>query len=344
MTAFIAVAVLLALAALAFLLPPLLVASPAEAPAGPPERAFALALGLLCPLLAAGTYFATGTPSVLAPREAEQRDPSSAHTITPEQINAMVSRLAARLKDNPDDGSGWAMLARSYTAISRFQDALTAFEQAATRLPRDAQLLADYADVAAMAQGRRLQGRPEAIIARALEADPNNLKALSLSGTAAFERGDYAGSIAQWRRVLALVPADSPVARSVRGSIADAERRSGGGPVLEGRVRLAKALAAQVRPDDTVFVYARAAEGGRIPLAMQRARVRDLPLAFRLDDSMAMNPQARLSSASRVVVVARVSRSGSATVQPGDLEGLSAVLEPSARGLEVEISAPASSP
>src|SRR5262249_27649363 len=196
-----------------------------------------------------------------------------------------------------------------------------AYEQAVQRLPNDSRLLADYADVAAMAQGRRLQGKPETLIERALAADPRNAKALSLSGTVAFEKGDYAGAIAHWRKILALVPAGSDAERSVRASIADAERRGNIATVgIDGRVELERSLAGQVNPDDTVFIFARV-PGERMPLAMLRRRAAELPLAFRLDDNAAMSPTAKLSDAKEVVIVARLSRSGQAQAA-GRLRGL----------------------
>jgi len=102
-------------------------------------------------------------------------------------------------------------------------------------------------------------------------------------------------------------------------------------------VRLAPALAAQARPDDTVFVFARAAEGSRMPLAIVRKQVRDLPFAFTLDDAMAMAPAARLSRFPKVVVDARVSKSGQAQPSAGDLAGRSAVVANNASGVVVEI-------
>jgi cytochrome c-type biogenesis protein CcmH len=205
------------------------------------------------------------------------------------------------------------------------------------RLPNDSRLLADYADVAAMAQGRRLQGKPEALIARALAADPRNVKALSLAGTLAFEKGDYAGAIEKWRSILALVPAGSDAERSLRASIADAERRGNIATVaIEGRVELERALLGQVKPDDTVFIFARL-PGERMPLAMLRRKAAELPLAFRLDDNAAMSPAARFSDAKEVVIVARVSRSGQAQPQAGDLEGSSARTRPGASGVVVKI-------
>lgn len=221
MTFFAIMAVLLIAGGLAFLVPPVW-------SAGRSARVLAWTLAIAFPTLASAIYLAAGTPASL--RTAAATVPGSAsapHPMTQAQVHAMVERLAAKLRQAPHDGEGWHMLGRSYASLGRYQDSLLAYERAVERLPADAQLLADFADVAAMAQGRRLQGLPETIVARALQADANNIKALSLAGTAAFEKGDFGAAAGRWRRILALVPPESDIARSVRASIADAERRAG---------------------------------------------------------------------------------------------------------------------
>ena len=107
---------------------------------------------------------------------------------------------------------------------------------------------------------------------------------------------------------------------------------------VSGTVRLAPALASKAAPTDTVFIFARPASGPRIPLAVLRKQVRDLPAAFRLDDSMAMAPTSKLSDHPQVVVGARISKSGQPAAQPGDLEGLTAPVKLGASGIAVVIS------
>jgi cytochrome c-type biogenesis protein CcmH len=139
------------------------------------------------------------------------------------------------------------------------------------------------------------------------------------------------------------------MAASVRDSIADAEKLAGGKAAapaakaatapagISGTVRLAPGFAAKATPEDTVFIFARAAEGPRVPLAVMRKQVRDLPATFTLDDSMAMTPAAKLSDHAQVVVGARVSSTGNPAAQPGDLEGYSAPLAPGASGVQITI-------
>lgn len=300
------------------------------------RRGIAIALGAAIPLCAVALYFAVGNPQALAPRPPGDAA-DAAHGITPQQIEAMVERLAARMRSEPGNAEGWVMLARSYRVLRRFGEAAEAYATAVKLVPDDAQLLADYADMLATAQGGRLRGEPEKLIVRALQIDAKNLKALALAGTVAFEKKDYAGAARFWERMLPLVPGDSDDARSIQANVdearslagrgvagrampADATARKGG---LRGVVRLSPELAARVAPTDTVFIFARASEGPPMPLAVLRKQARELPVAFALDDSMAMAPGMSLSKFPRVTVGARVSKAGSATPQPGDLQGVS---------------------
>ncbi len=322
-----------------------------EAPAQSPRRAraAALALGLAVPICALAVYVAVGNPRALLPQAAEG---GNQHGLSAQQFEALVSRLAARLKDNPEDAEGWMMLGRSYAVLGRFGEASEAYAKAAVRMPRDAQLLADYADALAMAQGRTLQGEPEKIILRALAIDPDNVKALLLAGTAAFNRNDPLAAIRHWERALRVLPEESDMVQRVQASIAEARSlgatpdgkaqvakraQAQRGSRVSGVVRLAPELAGRVAPGDTVFIFARAAEGPRMPLAILRKRGSDLPAEFALDDSMAMAPQMKLSAFARVVIGARVSKSANASPQPGDLQGLSAPVKVGAKSVSVVI-------
>jgi cytochrome c-type biogenesis protein CcmH len=294
-------------------------------------RRLAWTLGAGIPLLGLGIYLVVGTPSALLP----QSDP---HSITAQQLEGMVERLAARLRENPDDVEGWKLLGRSYSVLGRFGESAEAYAKAAARAPRDAQLLADFADVLAMARGQSLEGEPEKLVLRALEIDPANLKALALAGTAAFARKDYVRAAAHWEKMLAHVAPDSEDARAIRANVQEARSLAGlGRRELKGTVTLSPKVREHAQADDTVFIFARAAEGPAMPLAVKRVKVRELPVSFALDDSMAMAPGMNLSAHARVVVVARVSRSGSPTPQPGDLQGTTAPIANDAHGVSVVI-------
>jgi cytochrome c-type biogenesis protein CcmH len=257
--------------------------------------------------------------------------------------------LADRLEKAPDDAEGWRVLGRSYSVIGHYPEAARAYERAAALIPGDAELLADYADALAMAQGRSMAGKPLELVTRALRIDPDQWKALALAGTAALERKDYAEAIAHWERLRKVLPPGSGMEQSVEASIAEARALAGAGPApkskaqaaasarVAGRVSLAQGVAARAAPTDTVFIFARAASGPPMPLAVLRKQVRDLPLEFTLDDTMAMAPNLKLSSFPEVIVGARVSRSGSATAQSGDLRGQSKPVKIGATGIAVVI-------
>lgn len=323
------------------------------------KRWTAVVVGLAMPLIAVSLYLLLGSPAGLDPSKVSAPK-DQAHEVTEEQIVNMVAGLANRLKDKPDDVEGWSMLARSYNALGRFADAADAYARLVKLLPGNADMLADYADTLAMSLNKSLQGEPEKLIMRALEADPKNIKALALSGSAAFERRDYQAAVTQWKKILLLVPPESDIARSTMSSIGEAQALAGepagaqapvvaaapvaAAPVaaaaaaeVGGTVELDPALRAKVADTDSVFIFARAAEGPRFPLAVLRKQVKDLPVSFVLDDSMSMVPNAKLSGFPMVVVGARISKSGSATPTAGDLEGLTEPVKPGAKGLKIQI-------
>jgi len=313
-------------------------------PALPSGRRFAWALAAAVPLAAVALYVLVGNPGAID-REAQLHASRA-------QVEAMVGRLEARLRENPDDVNGWKLLGRSYGVMGRYGEAAEAYAKAAVRSPRDAQLLADLADVLAMARGQSLQGEPEQLARRALEIEPGNLKALALAGSAAFERKDYAAAAKHWERMLAYVEPNSEDARSIQQNVAEARSLAGDAGKQEtqkqpakpqggvrGTVSLSPAMKDKVSPEDTVFVFARAVEGPPMPLAVARVRVRDLPYRFALDDSMAMSPALKLSAFPKVVVTARVSKAGSAIAQPGDLQGASAPVANDAAAVNVVIDA-----
>lgn len=329
----------------------------AAAPLPRPQAAWrtALVLALLLPLASVFTYRALGSPDAAAPfaaPAAAARAGESRHALDAGQIQKMVTALAERLRAEPANAEGWLMLGRSYTALGRYADAVTALSRASELLPGNAHVLADLADLMGMAQGRRLAGAPARVVQQALDADPRHAKALALAGSIALEARDYGAARSYWERLIAVAPVGSDIERLARNNIAEATQLERGGvpeagvrkvandagaAALAGEVVLSPALAARVGPDDTLFVFARAAQGPRMPLAIVKRSAAELPLRFRLDDAMAMAPNLRLSGFAEVVVGARISRSGQALPQSGDLVGQSAVVSPGAQGLRIVI-------
>jgi cytochrome c-type biogenesis protein CcmH len=328
------------------------------APATRPSRRLLAGLSLFVLAVAAAGYAVYGTPGAWrgVPVAKSDEEAGAGHGSAGAQIEAMVAKLEQRMKDQPDDAEGWSMLGRSYSALGRYPEAVAAFKRVAALKPKDAQALADQADAVAMAAGRKLAGEPAQLIARALELDPKNLKALALAGTIAFDANDFAKAAQLWTTAVAVAEPGSELERTLQSGVAEARSRAGlppapvaaastpaatpvaaAGASLAGQVQISAALKAKASPEDTLFVFARAVDGPRVPLAILRKQVKDLPLSFTLDDSMAMNPSMRLSTATQVIVGARVSKSGNAIAQPGDLQGFTKAVAVGASGLKIEI-------
>ena len=362
---------------------------PAPASGGVSGRTRLTAAGIAAFVLVVpiGLYLALGTPSAINGVTSEPQTAGAsgqtagasgqtagadqaAHPITPEQVQAMIDKLAARLQQNPQDGEGWAMLARSYSFVRKFPEAVKAYEKAAELLPNDSHLLADYADALAMTQERRLAGAPMKLVQRALAIDPKDVKALALAGSEAFDRRDYNAAIGFWDRAVKANPPDAQFAQQLEAGIQEARKLAGGavpppseasaaqpteaparesegasrqsaaagvGGSVKGRVQLATALAGKASPTDTLFVFARATQGPRMPVALLKRQVKDLPLEFALDDSMAMMPSMKLSNFSSVIIGARVSKGGDAMPTSGDLQGFSAPVKVGSAGVDVKI-------
>lgn len=329
-----------------------------------PSRGLVASLAVAVLLVAGAGYWWTGSPGLdsvgaLGTQEAQQADAASENE---RKFAQAVEQLAAKLDEQPDNAEGWALLARSYVRLGQLEPALSSFQKAVALRADDPALLVDYADVLAVANGRNLEGEPRKLIEHALKLEPDNLKALSLAGAAAFDRKDYTSAVQHWEQVVRLSPPDSPYLPELQAGIDEARKLGGLAPravasassqrpaastqaasgatdagAIRGTVRLSAALADKAAPTDTVFVYARAAEGARMPLAIIRLQVKDLPAEFTLDDSSAMSPAAKLSMSPEVIVSARVSKSGQAAPSPGDLVGETPPMANHADGVALSI-------
>lgn len=320
----------------------------AAAPADMPQsattgKAVPIVIGVFIPLTAVLLYLYLGNLQGL---EALRHPAADLSSITADQFRDMTAKLAARMQQNPGDAEGWKLLGRTYRAMERFGDANDAYQKAVELTPQDADLLADYAESLALAAGRSLAGEPTRLLDRALKLDPRNTKVLILSGSAAFERKDYKTAIGYWETVIKQPGIGSELAQALQKEVDESRARLTGKPVavvpagkerVTGIVNLDDSLKSRVRPDDAVFVFARAATGPRMPLAIVKIKVADLPYKFSFDDSMAMMPEMKLSQFADVVIGARVSKSASATPSAGDLEGISDKIKPGRTGVRVTI-------
>jgi cytochrome c-type biogenesis protein CcmH len=297
-------------------------------------RSAAVVIAVLVPIFAVTLYNMLGSGDAgLHPEDARPQVQAEGHEGTLEE---QVRKLQDHLQQNPDDAEGWGMLARSYYFLKQYGAAAETFARASALLnDSNAELLTDYADALAMANGRNMAGRPFELAKMALQIQPRFQKALWLAGTATYQAGDYGATLEYWKRLQEIFPVGSENHLQMQKNIAEMQQKLGlpvdaptqtadvGGASISGVVRLDESLMLDAAVGDTLFVYARAATGPRMPLAIVRKTVKDLPLEFTLDDSMAMNPAMKLSNFQQVVVGARISKSGNAMPQPGDLQVVS---------------------
>jgi cytochrome c-type biogenesis protein CcmH len=269
-------------------------------------------------------------------RTAQQQPP----TQPPGSIEEMTAELAARLQQQPDDLRGWVMLARSYSIMKRYSEAEDAYANALRLGGENADLLTDYADTMVMADGGVFNDESSALLTRSLELEPGNLKGLWLAGHWKNQSGAYTEALDYWQQAAAMLPPDSKDAAIINQQVSQLQIKlgmtaaepaavvtraatdAGQGASLTVHVSLATDIAAAASADDTVFIYARAAQGPRMPLAIVRKQVKDLPVTVTLNDAMAMTPQMVLSNFDQVSVGARVSKSGGAMPVSGDLQGI----------------------
>lgn len=292
------------------------------------------------------TASAVPTDSPASAPDTSATPPATAPAADDEALAALTSKL----EKNPADAQGWAALANLHQQKKRYSDAAAAWRHALAIDPQQADWLAAAADALGSAAGS-LEGEPLALIGQALDKDPNHVKALWLAASAARQRGQHGEALALWQRLAKVLPPASDDARIIAANIeearADASRETSPPPstgppaantvaAIHGVVVIDGELGKELAGDETLFVFARAVDGPPMPLAVLKKRAADLPLSFTLDDSMSLMPAAKLSDAQEVVVGARVSKSGNAIAQPGDMQGWSGTVQVKS-GVEVRI-------
>ncbi len=281
------------------------------------------ALGLV-PLTAMMLYFALGRPDLLNPQaEKAQAAPS---------LEEAIAKIERRLQDHPEDLEGWVLLGRTYQATGQADRAAAAYRKAGELAPEDPEIKLYYAEALAQAQGGGIKGEALALIKQVLAEHADHPHALWLAGMAALQSGDRRGAQLHWQKLLTQLPAGSQPYRQLVAMMQEAGLNAPKGEskpsaAIQVTVRLKEALADKVKPDDPVFIFAHAEQGPPMPLAVLRKRVKDLPITVTLDDSLAMMPQLKLSQFAKVVVGARVAKSGSPQGTSGDLEGFSAPVD-----------------
>ncbi|MDZ5740172.1 c-type cytochrome biogenesis protein CcmI [Pseudomonas asiatica] len=287
----------------------------AEAPRqGHLGKALPLLAALLVPLLALGLYLHFGA--------ADKVELTQEFAEAPKSMEEMTARLERVVQAQPDSAEAVYFLGRAYMAEQRPADAAHTFERAVALAGRQPELLGQWAQALYFAADKKWSPQLQALTDEALKADPNEVTSLGLRGIAAFEGERYQEAIEYWKRLLAQLPEGDASRAALQGGIDRAAERLGGSPGqaaapvaarLKVRVELAAALKDKVKPDDTVFIFARASNGPPMPLAAKRVTVAQLPIEVELSDADAMMPQMKLSDFAEVQLVARVSRAGQPT-------------------------------
>ena len=311
-----------------------------------------VALPIAVPALALSLYFNLGSPDII-PRSGEPSSVQNAGQSDPGQTMAsmeeLVEKLAQRMENEPDNAQGWKMLGRSYLAMNRMDDAIKAYEKAYKLDPQDVDLILGYATTLARKNDNTFAGLPGQLIEMAYNLEPGNTNIHWLKGNVHYQMGEFAKAVALWEKVMATLDPNSQEGMTVSQYLNDARSKlpqgaataasqaptppqsssaAAGSGSIRVEVNLDPALRDKVQDSDKVFIFARALQGPRMPLAAVRREVMDLPLTLALDDSMAMTAQLVLSNFSEVIVEARVSKSGDPVAQSGDIEGQFSPVKP----------------
>lgn len=326
------------------------------------SRRLGFTLGALIPVAAFGLYFWLGNPASLVTVPVSQSDvaqPAMEGTPAGHDFAKLIQKVEEKVKTSPEDGEAWTMLAKSYAVVERWPEALRAYEKASELLPQDASVMTGYAEAMAINNNRVLAGKPMELVQQALKLEPDNIKGLELAGVNALQERKYDEASNYFKHMLTLLPPDSTYAQDILAALKESERMAhpgvagldnlasppaaedmappkASGATIKGSVDIAPALKSRLAASDVLFLFARAGQGGP-PVAAIRASVGQLPLAFELNDSMAMNPANTLSQHQQVALVARVSKSGSPMGQAGDLEGAVPAVKVGATGVKVLI-------
>jgi len=293
-------------------------------------------------LISIPSYFYLGRSDALTYQPGNIQHTSTAQHADgmPLSMEEALKKLSAKLKQNPENVKGWQMLGRSYMSLNRYKEAAEAYENLYRQVGDDVPVLLAYADALAMSRDGKISGLPFQLVKTALEKDPNSTTGLWLAGLGYSEKGEFKKAIKSWQQLLPLMAGNVATENKIKGLIDQANAKLGQ-PVasttveqinkeevvirkasINVTVSLDEKFRKSVRPDDVVFIYAKAHTGPPMPLAAVRQSVSGLPVTVTLDDSMAMMPQMKLSSFSVVDVGARISKSGSAIGQTGDLQGI----------------------
>ena len=290
------------------------------------------------PVAAGALYLALGTPEAFDPNSrvappVAQPQPQQQQQVP--DMQAIISRIEQRLEEQPNDAVGWFMLGRAHLSLGDYTQAEGALRRSLELDASNVDVRIRLADAIALTQGRRLDGEPTEILKGVLEDQPNHPQALWLYGTALSQNDEPAEAIVVWQRLLPQLRADPQAVAEIEKLIADANSQlpaaervviteqetdtNAAGAGLSVQVDVQEGLADDLSPDTPIFIYAKAANGPPMPLAVVRLSLSELPVTVELTDQQAMIESMTLSSFDEVVVGARISKTGNPIAQSGDL-------------------------
>ncbi len=252
------------------------------------------------------------------------------------EIHDKIPGLIAHLQQNPSDLQGWLMLGKSYVFLQDYPKAAQVFAKLYQLQPDNLEVILNYADNLAMSRDGQLAGEPAALIEKALTLEPNNNEALWLAGMAKMEVGDYQQALNYWQKLANQLPADAEGLGQVQAMIAEASAQANT-PKTEIAVKVTLDATLKAQANQTLFVYAQAVTGPKMPLAIVRKQVSDLPLSINLNDSMAMQPNLHLADFKQLKIIARISKTGDASTQKGDLIGSTEISLPISQPVSILI-------
>lgn len=328
--------------------------APAAAKGPAPARQLALVLALLVPISLYALYQQFGTAAALDPANlVASADNANSNGGPAPTLEQAIASLEQKMADNPDDLEGWRLLARAKQSQQDFAGSLAALEKARALATDNLDVQVEYAEALALSGAeRRIDGEAQRLLEAALSRDNQHQRALWLLGIAAVQRGDKPAAIDYWQRLQSQLPADSQIRQAVDQQLAEltgepvatpaptapeAAESAPAGPGIRVKVALDPALQSKVGANAVLYVFARPAQGPKMPLAIQRLPVSVLPADLTLDDSMGMMPSMKLSGTPEIVIGARISQSGVANAQSGDLEGLTGTLQQTSINGPIEI-------
>ncbi len=270
---------------------------------------------VLLPVFSIGVYQQLSTDNSAA-------TVASASSSKPLSLEQSVIKIEQRLQNNPKDIEAWKMLGLGYFELKQIKKSLAAYEKAYQLDPKDPRLLVEYASTLISANNDQFVGRPVALIKEALELDPNAPDALYLAGMFAVSVQDFELAKGLWGKALNALPEQSSDRQALLSILAELNRVENGkvSNTVTVNVAISDKILASRSADDYLMIYVKAAKGRPMPIAIEKIKIKDFNGQVVLSDMNSVMPTKLLSEHGQVLVVARLSRTGSAMRQADDIQ------------------------